>query len=240
MVDRSHPSLLILSMQETQSDAAKLRRGARLRTWLGGLIKGRSWGGFSVNILKNTAYLGGARIAQLAVGFTVGISVARYLGPADSGALAYSVAFAALFSSAAALGLDNIVVRDLAALQGPTSAAAEETLSAAFVLRMVASPATLLLIAAISMFANQDTHTRLLVLIVASSVLFQPLSILDLYFQSQVLSKYVVYAQMMALIVVSVARIVLIWLKAPLLAFAVVTAAETVLTMLGLAYVYKR
>jgi O-antigen/teichoic acid export membrane protein len=184
--------------------------------------------------------LGAARIAQLAVGFTVGVSVARYLGPADSGVLAYSISFAALFSSAAALGLDSIVVRDLAAAQDQTNAATEEILSAAFMLRLAASPATLLLIAAASMIANQDAHTRLLVLIVASSVLFQPITIIDLYFQSRVQSKYVVYAQIMALVVVSLTRIILIGFKAPLMGFAIVTVAETALSMLGLAYLYKR
>jgi len=227
-------------MQETESDTTTLFRGARLRAWLGGLIKGRRWGGFSASILTNTAYLGAARIAQLAVGFTVGVSVARYLGPADSGALAYAISFAALFSSAAALGLDSIVIRDLAAANDQNNAAAEEILSAAFVLRLLASPATLLVIAAASMIANKDTHTRLLVLIVASGVIFQPVLIADLYFQSRVQSKYVVYAQIMALIVVSLARIILIELKAPLLVFAIVTVAETALFMFGLAYIYKK
>lgn len=203
-------------------------------------MKGRRWSGFGPNILANTAYLGAARIAQLAVSFTVGVSVARYLGPADSGALAYAISFAALFSSAAALGLDSVVVRDLAAAKDQNNAVTEEILSSAFVLRLLAGPATLLVIAAVSMMTNNDMHTRLLVLIVASGVVFQPLSVIDLYFQSRVQSKYVVYTQIAALVVVSLARIILIELKAPLVAFAIVTVPETALSMFGLAFVYKR
>ena len=87
-------------MRESPPDTTTLLRGARLRAWIGGPVKGRRWGGFSANILANTAYLSASRIAQLAVSFTVGVAVARYLGPADSGALAYAISFAALFSSA--------------------------------------------------------------------------------------------------------------------------------------------
>ena len=111
---------------------------------------------------------------QLFVSFTIGISVARYLGPANAGALAYAVSFVALFSGAAALGLDTIVIRDLAA-KDPGSAASEEILSSAFVLRMLASPATLLITIAASLLVNHDDRTRLLIVIVASGVMFQPL-----------------------------------------------------------------
>jgi O-antigen/teichoic acid export membrane protein len=203
-------------------------------------VKGRRWGGFSANILANTAYLSASRIAQLAVSFTVGVAVARYLGPADSGALAYAISFAALFSSAAALGLDSVVIRDLAVAKGQNNSEIEDILSSAIVLRLLASPATLLVIAVVSLITNRDMHTSLLVLIVASAILFQPASIIDLYFQSRVQSKYVVYTQIAALFVVSLARIVLIELKAPLMAFAIVTVPETALSMLGLLYVYKR
>jgi O-antigen/teichoic acid export membrane protein len=194
---------------------------------------------FGRAILANTAYLGLARVTQLFVGFTIGVSVARYLGPSSAGSLAYAVSFAALLSSAAALGLDTIVVRELAANE-PGSAATEEILSSAFFLRMLASPATFIIIVIASLLVDQDDRTRLLTVIVASGVLFQPLSIIDLYFQSLVKSKYVVYSQLAALAVASVARVTLIQVRAPLVVFAMVTALETALSMCGLVYVYRR
>jgi len=50
---------------------------------------------------------------RMLAGLLVGIWVARYLGPAQFGLFSYAVAFAALFSSIAKLGLDSIMVRDL-------------------------------------------------------------------------------------------------------------------------------
>jgi O-antigen/teichoic acid export membrane protein len=204
------------------------------------LFGGRNLGGgFSWRVLSNTAYLGAARIAQLLTSFTIGVSVARYLGPAEAGALAYAVSFVALFSSAAALGLDQIVIRDLAA-KDSAGLASEQILSSAFVLRLLASPAVFLITVAASLMVDHDTQTRLLIVVVASGVIFQPLTVIDLYFQSRVQSKYVVYAQLAALAAVSTARVMLIHFKAPLLAFGAVTVAETGLWMCGLAYVYRR
>ena len=194
---------------------------------------------FRRGILANTAYLGVTRVAQLFVSFTIGVSVARYLGPAGAGALAYAVSFVALFSSIAALGLDTIVIRDLAANE-PGSAVSEEVLSSAFLLRIVATPVTIIIIVVASLLADRDDKTRLLIVIVASGVIFQPLSVIDLYFQSLVKSKYVVYTQLAALGVVSIARVILLLAGAPLLAFAGITALETALSMFGLVYVYRR
>ena len=206
-----------------------------LRRLLGSGSTGESRRG----ILANTAYLGVARIAQLFVSFTIGVSVARYLGPAGAGALAYAVSFVALFSSIATLGLDTIVIRDLAANE-PGSVVSEEILSSAFLLRAVASAATIVIIVVASFLADRDDRTRLLVVIVASGIIFQPLSVIDLYFQSLVKSKFVVYTQLAALAVVSLTRLILLAGGAPLLAFACVTAVETALSMCGLVYVYRR
>lgn len=202
-------------------------------------IFGSGRGGFGPGILTNTAYLGAARMLQLFVGFTIGIFVARYLGPENAGALAYAVSFVALFSSAADLGLDAIVIRDLAANE-PDSVASETILSSAFVLRMLASPATFAIVAVGSMLVDHDARMRILIVIVASGVIFQPMSIVDLYFQARVQSKYVVYAQLAALAVVSAARVMLVHFNATLMAFAAVTVAETALSMCGLAYVYRK
>ena len=189
-------------------------------------------------ILANTAYLSAARIAQLAVGFTVGIYVARYLGPADWGLLGYAVSFAGLFTGFATLGLDDIVVRELAR-EKPGSPAGDAVLSTAFVLRIGASVVTLALVVAASRAAGHDLRTSLLVLIVAGGVLFQPLSVVDLYFQSRVLSKYVVYAQVAALGIASAVRVALVLERAPLIWFALVILGEVALSMAGRAVVYR-
>lgn len=195
--------------------------------------------GYRSAILANTAYLSAARILQLAVAFTVGISVARYLGPSGAGVLAYAVSFGALFSNVASLGLDSIVVRDLAAMRH-NAAAEGKVLGSAFLLRLIASPATLAAIVIASTLVNEEGHIRTLVLIVGIGVLFQPITVADLYFQSRLQSKYVVYAQTVALTISSMVRVALIYLQAPLIWFAMSLLLEAAASMVVLAWLYQR
>ena len=61
----------------------------------------------------NTGWLFFERIIGMAVTFFVGVYVARYLGPANFGLLSYAGSFVGLFMGISALGLNNIVVREL-------------------------------------------------------------------------------------------------------------------------------
>lgn len=53
------------------------------------------------------------KLFRMAVGFTVGVYVARKLGPDNFGILNYAISFAAIFSILVNLGLDQILIREL-------------------------------------------------------------------------------------------------------------------------------
>ncbi|MGN1365156.1 MAG: oligosaccharide flippase family protein, partial [Victivallis vadensis] len=61
----------------------------------------------------NTLWLMAEKVIRLAVGFSVGVYVVRFLGPAQYGLLNYAISFVALFSIFCSLGLDVILVREL-------------------------------------------------------------------------------------------------------------------------------
>lgn len=190
-------------------------------------------------ILANVAYLSGARVAQLVVGFTVGIFVARHLGPQGWGTLAYAASFVGLFGGIAALGLDSVVVRDLVRAKGDPASTAD-LLATAFVLRLVASVATLALVDVAALVTDNSPATTLAILIVACGLLLRPLSVIDLHYQSRVMSKYVVGAQLAALAIASIVRVALVLLQAPPVAFAWMLLADGALFMAGLALVFQR
>ncbi len=60
-------------------------------------------------VLMNTWWLIADKILRMGVGLFVGVWIARYLGPEQFGLWNYAIAFAALFSALATLGLDSIV-----------------------------------------------------------------------------------------------------------------------------------
>jgi O-antigen/teichoic acid export membrane protein len=195
---------------------------------------------FSPNLRKiigNTAWLFAEKIFQMGFGFLVGAWVARYLAPERFGLINYAWAIVALFSPIAKLGLDQIVVRDLAR----NSEHKEETLGTSFVLKVISSIVTFFLIILAVFFLNPDSRLTLWVTaIIAAGATFKAFDSIDYWFQSQVQAKYTVWARNSSYIFINVIKIILIQLRAPLLAFAIALAVEQAITSVSLIFVYQK
>ncbi|QEM69133.1 flippase [Geobacter sp. FeAm09] len=188
-------------------------------------------------IIGNTGWLFLDKIVRMGVGLVVNVWVARYLGPAQFGLFNYAVAFVALFSALATLGLDGIVVREI--VKEP--ARRDEILGSVFAMKLAGGVATLLMaVAAVSFLRHGDASTRLLVGIVAAGTIFQAFDVIDFWFQSQVRSKYTVYARNTAFLIIAGVKVFLILAAAPLTAFALAALAETALGAVGLVLAYRR
>jgi len=188
------------------------------------------------NVVVNTGWLFAEKIVRMGVGLFVGVWVARYLGPEQFGFLSYALAFVALFSAFAGLGLDGIVVREL--VREPS--VRNEILGTAFVLKLLSGGLTFfIIITAIHLLRPTDRLTCLLVGISAGGMIFSAFDTIDFWFQSQIQSKFSVYAKSSAFLVVSIAKIVLILWKAPLLAFAYAGLAEIVIGSAGMFVTYR-
>lgn len=176
-----------------------------------------------MSYLKNTSWLMGGKVIQMIVGLFVGVWVARYLGPEQFGTLSYAQSFVFLFAAIATLGLDGIVVREL--VKNETQR--DMLLGTAFGLKVMGAVCMFLTLAIAVYFANNDERTNILVFIIASATIFQSINVIDFYYQSQVLSKYVVLANSVSLGFSSVIKIVLLISHAPLIAFALVTVFDS-------------
>lgn len=188
-------------------------------------------------IIANTGWLFFDRILRMGVGFFIGIWVARYLGPEQYGLLSYAQAFVALFMPLATLGLDGIVVRNL--VREPEKR--DEILGSAFILKLLGGFVVIVLSSLTILFIRPDNIlTFWLVLITAAGTLFQAFDTIDFWFQSQVQSKYTVYAKNSAFLITAVLRVIFILGHASILAFAVVSFVEILIGSVGLIYVYRR
>jgi len=172
----------------------------------------------------------------MVVGLFVVIWVARYLGPEQFGLFSYAQSFVGLFLAISGLGLDGIVVRELVRDESRR----DVLLGTAFVLRLVGAIAVLALLGVAVLFMKNDTLTNALVFIIASSTVFQSFNVIDFYFQSRVLSRYVVYANVTMLFLSSLLKIALILYKAPLIAFAWVVLFDSFVLALGFIYFYNK
>jgi PST family polysaccharide transporter len=187
-------------------------------------------------IISNIGWLFADRVLRMGIGLIVGAWVARYLRPQQFGLYNYALAFVLLFSAIATLGLDQIVVRNI--VREPSSK--DEILGTAVVLRLFAGILSLLLATGtIVVLRPGDTLMHWLVGITAAGLIFQALDPIDFWFQSQVKSKYTVIAKNTTFIIITIAKIALIEMKASLLAFAWAGLAEIALGAGGLAIAYQ-
>jgi len=183
---------------------------------------------------KNTSWLLFEKILRLIVGLFVGIWVARYLGPEQFGLFSYAQSFVGLFAVIATLGLDGIVIRELV----NDESRRDELLGTAFWLKLMGGFLVLILLFIAIQFTSNNQYTNILVFIVASATFFQCFNVIDFYFQSKVLSRYIVYANIASLFTSSLVKIVLILNKAPLIAFACVVVFDSAILALGFIYFY--
>ena len=187
-----------------------------------------------IKFFKNTSWVFLERITRMIVGLFVGVWVARYLGPERFGLLSYAQSFVGLFSYIAILGLDVIVVRELVKNKNLN----EEITSTVFWLRLMGAFVVLLILAIAINFTSNDTYTNTLIFIIASATIFQSFNVIDLYFQSKVMSKFVVYANIISLFLSSIVKITLILNQAPLVAFAWVILFDSFILACGFIYFY--
>lgn len=190
-----------------------------------------------LKIVDNIGWLFFDKILRMGLGLLVGVWVARYLGPEQFGLFSFASAFVGMFGTVAGLGLQSIVVRDI--VRDPTCK--DVTLGTAAVLQLLGgSLAYGCVLGSIFWLRPDDTLAKLLVAILGSIMLFRFSDVALYWFESQVLSKYIVWVQNGCFLIFAVIKVGLILSHAPMLAFAWATAAEALIVavliflMLGL------
>lgn len=172
---------------------------------------------------------------SLFVGMVVGIYVARYLRPESYGLLNYSLSFVSIFSAFSTLGLDQIIVRELA--KGPGRR--DELLGTGFILKVVGSVLLIVLMTFILVFMDHNPFTNTLIMIIAAAEIFKGFEVINYFFQSQVLSKYVVQIQLLINLSISFAKIGLVMVHAPLIWFGIIVVVGAIFNAAGFIYAYQ-
>ena len=188
-------------------------------------------------ILGNSGWQFADRLFRQGGGILISIAIARHLGPQYFGDLSFAIAFSIFFAALAKLGLDTIVVREI--VRQPERSG--DILGAAFVLKLLGGVLALSLAAlTIRWIRPHDPALQGLVVIVAAGIVFQAFDTADLWFQSQVQSRWTAIARGSAFVVLATTNISLIVMKAPVEAFAWTAAAEAVLCAIGFSVVVWR
>jgi len=190
-----------------------------------------------IAIVSNSGWLIFDKLIRMVLGLAVGSWVARYLGPARYGELAYALAYVALFQVLASLGLDGIVIRDISR----DKARAGDLLAAAFCLRLFSGFfCWLVAIVLIGIFNGWESQTIIIVSLVGGSLVFQVADTVDLWFQSQCQSRRTVVVKLLSYVLVSGVKVALIIANASLVVFSAVIAFEAFVSAVGLFWAYRK
>ena len=163
-------------------------------------------------VIHNSGWLVADKIFRAIFGLFVGAWVARYLGPADFGTLSFVIAYITFFQAFSALGLDTIVIREIARYPR----LAPSLLGSALLMRICSSLiAFLVATATVGLFYGWDSQLFWITVIISSSLAFQAGDTVDLWFQSQSRNRLTVIVKLAAYVASNALKIIGILLAAP-------------------------
>lgn len=190
-----------------------------------------------LEILNNISWLFFDKIIRIFGGLAVGIWVARYLGPERFGILNYGMAFVAMFSFLPNLGLDQIVVRDVTKYSEKTN----QILGSSLVLKLSGSFLAIVLILLFVLNLNKtDVLVKYIIVLFSIGFIFQAFDVIDFFYQSQLLCKYVVFSRNISFIIVSAIKIFLILNESDLIWFVITATFALLLDALFLTVAYTK
>lgn len=183
----------------------------------------------------NMSWMFLGQMFSLLVSFFIGAWVARYLGPENYGVLSYSIAFVGIFGFISTLGVDGILSRELV----NTPEKRDELLGTAFRLKLFGGAIALFLSVASVLIFQTDPLVKILVSLFSFSFILQSIGIIGSYFNAEVKSKYNVKATLVATLVSSILKVVVILSGKGVIYLVVVFVLDALWQGIGLIRAYN-
>ncbi len=185
---------------------------------------------------QNTSWMFFGRFFTLGVSFFIGIYIARYLGPSNYGLLSYVISFVGLFSFLTSFGIDGIVSREIIKDHNKK----DDLIGTAFYLKILGSIIAIITVFLVSIFTTKDIFILGLIWIFSLSFIPQAFNVVETYFQSQVLSKNSVKAQIISLLLASVLKIICIVLNKGIFWLTLIYVIEGIIYSFILLILYRK
>jgi O-antigen/teichoic acid export membrane protein len=166
--------------------------------------------------LKNSIWMMLEYLLRIFAAIFVSIYIARYLGPEEFGIVSYAIAIFTLFLSITRLGMDSVLVRDLAKYSSQESAYK----GTAFFMMLVASVIAYLLIYMFIDLIEKDNVANVYILIVSFGLLFQSIYVVEYSYQAKTKSKISSLVRMIVLGIGSIVKLYIVYINAELVFFA--------------------
>lgn len=205
--------------QIVSQHASDVPMAFNLKKWLGS-------DGMSQRVIRDFLGLLAERGGRFVVGFVVTGMVARHLGTNLFGELSYGLAIGMIGAGVAQLGLDSLVMRNIA--RDPDGAG--ENLITAVVLRAVAGVVVCGgLVAVVAVSSASDVNSGVL-MVLGLTALSSVTSVPSLWFQAKALGRWPAWAGFGIFLLSAGVRVILVWANVGVIGFAWVAIGEMIAT----------
>ena len=175
-------------------------------------------------IFTNIYWLFNDKFIKLTGGIFVSVFIARYFGPSQLGILSFASATVAIFSSFVMLGLKHIVIRNIIKKKSVTNV----MLGTTALLQSIAGIFSYILILLLINYTSDiDETTKSILFILALTLLFHFTEIAELWCESQLKIKYIVWIKNFFYLIFIIIKIVSIHNSVTIKTFALIMAGET-------------
>ena len=186
---------------------------------------------------KNAGWLICGKVIQMLISFIISIFTTRYLGPSNFGIINYANAYVAFFTSLCTLGINSVIIKDFVDYPDEQG----KTIGTTLGLRAISSFLSAIMIVSIVSIADRgETETIIVAALCSISLIFQVVDTINYWFQSKYLSKVSAVATLIAYIMISVYKIILLILGKNILWFAASGAMDYLFIAAVLMTAYKK
>lgn len=173
--------------------------------------------------ISNALYMLLEQSVKSLFGIFVGVYVARHLGADDFGRLSYIISVSAIVGAISRLGLDGVVIRELA----KNKSSASGIISSAFLMLQIGAVLNLFVIV-LYVFVSGNEQILFMFIIMAVGVFFQAFGVIDWYFQYALRANLTAIIRLSASVFANVIRLLFIYFDGDFKYFVIVIVLESV------------
>lgn len=192
------------------------------------------------NLLKkfttNAFWIMVGRIFQIVLTFITTMLVTRYLGPTQYGQITLAFSYVALFIPVGALGLNDIIVKELLDKKTDNNSIIGTTI----ILRLISSSFSIIVIYFVVKLMSNNPILPYLAVLQGISLIFRVFECITYFYQSKLLSKKVGIINVIAYSLTSIFRIVCLIIKKDIYWFAFAVSLDFIVIAILLIFVYLK
>lgn len=193
--------------------------------------------GINNKVFKNATWIVATKILQSLISLVIGMISARYLGPSGYGLITYASSIVTFIVPLVQLGFRNTIVQEL--ISEPEREGT--VMGTVLVSCMVSSIFGMIGVTSFAAIVNRGERDTIIVCALYSITLFFQMSeMIEYWFQSKLISKYISVTSLVAYTLVSLYRVYLLVTQKSIYWFAVVNALDYLLIAIALLVIYKK